>query len=197
MSKRGGRYIALGSSSTYNTVTDYRNLYPYIIRNRIAAQYGAIEHRNMGWSGAKSTDMINGIHRISNLEANLFTLQIGANDATSTTPVISKETTRDNNRTIIRRLKQTNPDAVIVVVTPHTLANADEDKYAAYRPYIIEAAQLEGVAYCDTSTAWTKAAAATYLADALHANDAGHVKVADVLWPVVQATAATWLQKLG
>ncbi|SDC70379.1 Lysophospholipase L1 [Paenibacillus sp. UNCCL117] len=194
--RRGGRYLAVGSSSTYNTVTDGSKLYPKIIAERIREQYGAIKYDNIGWSGAKASDASKSLETFGIYnEVDLITINIGANDAYANAPAAD---VKPHMVRIVKAFKSRNPKAHIILCNPHTLTPAaNETRLVAYRTMFGEVASETGIDLCHFEQAWTPAeAAGTNLnADNLHMNDTGHAKVAEILWTVVQT--GEWLKKIG
>lgn len=194
----GGLYLSIGSSTTwcnYESGALGIDLFPTKIANAIKSNYGKIKHLNKGIGGATSTTYLSEAYWWSRLEPDLVTIGLGMNDCVNDS--IGTSTFSNNISSIIDIVKQSNPKATIILCAPANTSDPARIPYiSSYRSALNNIASAKNVFYCDFSTAYTSAQISTYTTDGIHANKAGHGLLYNVLWPIVENSAATWLSSL-
>lgn len=198
---KGGLYLAIGDSVTwcnYESGATGTDLYATKIADSIRANYGNIKHINKGLGGNDSTELLNNLYWYARMAPDLVTIAIGMNDCAS--QAIPVATYQSNLSAIIDKLRQKNPNVVIILCAPSGTTSSTRTSYIAdYRTAMQTVATSKNVAFCNfTATGGvTDANAATYTTDGIHPNKTGHTMLYNLLYPVIQNAAANWLNTLG
>lgn len=191
--RKGGLYLAIGDSITWTLVTKGADLYASRITTAISSNYAPIRHINKGIGGATSTELVDNLYWSTTFTPDLVTVGIGMND--SANQGVAVATYQTNLEKIVDALKSRNPEVHIILCKPGRTTDGTRTPYIqAYRDAMATVATNKNVSICNFDTAWTAGEDATYLQDGIHPNSAGHAKLYDVLWPIVQKGA--WLSRL-
>lgn len=207
---KGGRYLVLGDSTSYYNVTsgtdfvDGTNLYCHRLAGWIRDNYSPVEIIHKGVSGWTTTDLTtqgNFRWALNVGEVDLVTIGIGVNDVYKS---ISTSTIQTNLQNVINRLKKSNPNVLIFLCSPATVGatnpngNMTDTSLAPVRSmYDTLASSNTNVFVCHFENAWTTAQTGTYTYDGLHPNATGHGALFNLLQPIVQTNASSWLNSLG
>ena len=199
---KGGTYLALGDSITwknYATGATGNDLYATKLATAIQTNYGNIKHINKGIGGSTSTSFLAQSFWWNRIKADIVTIGLGMND--SANAGVSTSTYSANLTSIIALIRKHNPKVAIILCSPSTTNDANRTPYiAGYRTAMATVATNTGCAYCDFSSAWTTSTGDmnTYVfTDGIHPNQAGHTALYNLLYPIVQTAAATFLTSLG
>jgi lysophospholipase L1-like esterase len=186
--RKGGTYLALGDSITFGSssgsLAEYTS-YPSKTAKAIRDNYGRCRLLNKAISGWKTVDFLTNQYYWSRIEADLITLHIGQND------IASSVTTADfqaNLEKIVDLIKDLNPNTEIILCSISRRSDAYANNVDPYRTVVANVAASRGLKLCKFEDAWLQADTATYTTDGLHPNAAGHSKLYDVLYPVIQTT---------
>jgi hypothetical protein len=120
---RGGTFLAIGDSITWNSIygttapaiNDGAH-YNFLTANWIRTNKGNIQLVNKGTGGATTSTIWNNRTFWANIRADLATIALGMNDAAN--GQISTATYQTNLTNIIGRLRVMNPNVRIVICTP-------------------------------------------------------------------------------
>ncbi|MFY0760185.1 SGNH/GDSL hydrolase family protein [Metabacillus dongyingensis] len=192
--RKGGVYLAIGDSITWTGATRGADLYAFRVREAIKTNYAPIRLINKGIGGSDSLDAVRNTTWHSMLDPDLITIGLGMNDAANN--VIPVTQYKDNLRKLIDNFRIKNSEVSIVLCTPSRSSEASRSDLASYRTAMAEVATEKNVGLARFENAFTDGEIATYCPDGIHPNSAGHQKLYDVLWPVIQSTADKWLNKL-
>lgn len=185
--RKGGLYVAMGDSVTWTSEVT-ATLYASRVHRSIVDTYAPVQHANKGVGGSDTKEWIDMIARnVLSLPFDLVTIGLGMNDSASD---VTGVTNYGNNlRTIVDRLKKRNPNVDIILCAPNHTSDSTRTPYIQnYRNQMQTVATEKNVKFCDFSQAFTTAEVSTYTLDGIHPNDAGHKKIYDLLWPIVQTT---------
>lgn len=122
-------WVAIGDSITYlNDHTDETgNRITKGYLSRVTDQLPNIRYVNQGHNGWKSTDIAENIERLGLIKADIYTVFLGTNDWWAGRPVGSIDDYKNNTgngtafgsfRIIINKIRQLNPEAKVVLITP-------------------------------------------------------------------------------
>lgn len=193
--------IVLGDSipTTIDPGALSSDLFPVIIRDRFLAAGHNVRLINICQPGTTSNQWDWWIKqgRIAAMKADMFITNLGMNDLSLATN-ITNGVTRNAHKNIVREIRKYNPKSPIIVnsVSPSDTGSAIANG-AGVRAEIAAAvgevhAAIAPVILADTSTAYTTADGTNFvIADQaagarVHANSAGHLKLADIIWTVSQ-----------
>lgn len=202
---KGGIYLAVGDSTTVWKPTKGNVPYPAKIAKLIADNYGRIQQINVGFPGTTTQDWMkrNNMLMGRNVEPDLVTICFGINDSYSGNAggwgVVPTATFQANIEAMVDHYKRMNPNVHIILCSSPTVGAGATPSNASVDPYrtaMATAATNKGVDLCPFETGWTTAEVGNYVdGDLLHPNDAGHQKLSDLLWPIVQTKY--WINTLG
>lgn len=203
--RKGGTYLALGDSTVYTKVAnnDGPSLYAGLLNNWINTNYSPIRYFNKGLSGTSSADWYPYLWKwgIGATDSpDLVTIGLGMNDGAQN---MTASTFQTNMQNLINVLKKRNPNVIIIICTPNTVTSSNgyvtETQLNVLRPVADTLATNNTNVYaCHFENAWTQANAGTYVnSDGIHPNVSGHQQLYNLLQPIIQTNAATWLNSLG
>lgn len=185
---KGGLYLAMGDSVTWTAPAE-TNGYPYpsVAWDLFNNNYSPIRHINKGYGGQTSSVLLQRYkYQVSAVKADLVTVCVGMNDCNG--DVIGVTTFENNLKTIVDRLRQHNPNVEIILCNiPPTNDPLRTPYVANYRAKIVSVATAKGTFLADFSTAYTNFT--TYAPDGIHANNAGHSILGNILYGVIQTTS--------
>jgi lysophospholipase L1-like esterase len=143
-------WVAIGDSITYlndhPNETGNRVVKGYL--SRVVAELPNVRYINQGHNGWKSSDIANKIESLGLVKADVYTVFLGTNDWWGGRPVGSIDDYKNNTgtnsvfgsfRIIINKIRQLNPEAKIVLITPMQrgdfvyLLNASNNAYGSYK----------------------------------------------------------------
>lgn len=192
---KGGLYLAIGDSTTYTNVTNGEDLYASKLWRAINSDYGSIRHLNKGVSGNDSSEMVNNLPWLITGKVDLVTIGVGMNDANLN--VVSVSSYTDNLKLMIDRLRYFNKDVKIILCSPNRSNDTNRSTLQQYRDAMSNVATLKSVGLVKFEDAFTDGQISTYTVDGIHPTSAGHQLLFNMLYPIVQSNASTWLNKLG
>ncbi|YCI79332.1 SGNH/GDSL hydrolase family protein [Bacillus sp. R1-10] len=186
---RAGTTLFGGDSNTFGlglTATTPYATYAAKIAKSITDNYGKCRFINKAISGWKSADFLTVPYYWTKVNADLLVINIGTNDCANSVPVA---TFKSNLEKTVDLARATNPDIEIILCSIARRSDAFANALDPYRAKVIDVATSKGTLLCKLEDAWLQADTATYMqADGLHLNNAGHQKIHDILWPVIQQT---------
>jgi lysophospholipase L1-like esterase len=205
--RKGGLYLAVGDSTVYNNLQNLDNWdgsksYAGRLTNWISDNYGAIKHLNKGLSGSTTRQWATYMMKWgTTFEPDLVTIGLSMNDQYNSIPSTETQT---NLQTLINRFKRNNPDVIIILCTPNTIAASNPNGYTddtVLNPFraVFDtlATNNTNVFVCHFENAWNTAQCGANTVDNLHPNGTGHGLLFNQLQPILQANASTWLNSLG
>lgn len=195
MAFKGGVYTAIGDSITwwtYNVPGKY--LYASKIADGFTINAKPIQHFNKGFGGATSQTLLDQLHHTAlGLPSDLITLGVGMNDCSvdnQSIPKVSLDDFKANIRKIVQRLRAHRPLVeIILLAIPPTNSESRLPTRQAYNDALASLADELGLYLADVSEAYTNEEIPTHTTDGIHPNQAGHQRLFDILWPVVQQTS--------
>ncbi len=175
--------LFFGNSLTAGMGLDPSSAFPDLIQNKINEMNADFRAINAGLSGETSAGGLSRIDWVLRQKVDVFVLELGANDGLRGLPL---ESTKQNLQSILDRVKQKYPGAVLVIAGMMVPPNMGEDYGNAFVKIFPELAQqnkaklipflLEGVAGVPDLN----------LPDGIHPNEEGHKIVADNVWKVLE-----------
>ena len=171
--------LFFGDSLTAGYGVGVERAYPAVIQARIDSLGLDFEVVNAGLSGETTAAGLRRIDWILRRPVAVFVLELGGNDGLRGLPL---EHTKENLQQILKRVREREPDAVLVVAgmrLPPNLGPLYIEQFRAIFPWLAERTGallipflLEGVG----------GDAAFMLPDGIHPTAEGHRLVADVVW---------------
>lgn len=182
---KGKTMLVMGDSTSWYS-PDNKNVYGTKIYKNILTNYGLCQYVNKGNGGATSTSLKNIMdYWILNIPFDLITIGVGMNDATNQAVSVTDYTANLNG--MIDTIRLYRPNVEIILCAPNNTSDSARTPYiASYRTAMQSVATNKNTLFCDFSQAFTDTA--TYTADGVHPNDAGHELIKNVLYPIIQTT---------
>jgi acyl-CoA thioesterase I len=182
--KTDTRYILFfGNSLTAGYGLDEKEAFPALIQQRLDSLGLAFTTINGGLSGETTSGGSNRIDWVLKQKVDIFVLELGANDVLRG---LDLSQTESNLRTILDKVKTSNPDVKLVLAgmqAPPNMGNDYTKRFASIFPKLAKEYNaalipflLEGVAMIP----------ALNLADGKHPNAAGQYMVRDNVWKVLE-----------
>lgn len=182
---KGKTMLVMGDSTSWYS-PDNKKVYGTKTYKNILTNYGLCQYVNKGNGGATSTSLLNILdYWILNIPFDLITVGIGMNDAANQAVSVTDYT--NNLNSMIDTIRLYRPNAEFILCAPNNTSEATRTPYiASYRTAMQSVATNKSTLFCDFSQAFTDTA--TYTADGIHPNDAGHELIKNILYPIIQTT---------
>lgn len=179
----GLRWLAIGDSITNNVgASIVTKSYIHQTRQLLRTNGFQCSLINAGISGIRSDEALtkykgNG----GRCDPDLVTIMIGTNDVTQ---AVSTSTFQTNLQNLINDIKMRKSvgQCQIVLMTLIFRNDSNFSQNASFNAIINGVASANNIPVVDTSTAISSA---SDLSDTLHPNDSGHLKIANMLYPVL------------
>lgn len=179
--------LFIGTSLTAGLGVPQSQSYPMLIARRIEDAGLPFRVVNAGVSGETSAGALRRIDWLTRQPFDIAVLETGANDMLRG---IEPEETERNIQQIVDRLRQANPDAVIVLAGMLALPNLGEAyarKFEAIYPRLAERNELPFVPFLLEGVGGERALNQD---DGVHPNADGHRVIADTVWQVLEPVLA-------
>lgn len=159
-----------------------RSAFPAVIQQKL--EDAGLPHRvvNAGLSGETSAGGVRRIDWVLRQPVDVFVLELGANDGLRGLPL---EMLRQNLQTILDRVRTKNPDARLVIAgmrMPTSMGDYAAEYDALYAPL----AEANDAALIPFLLDGVGGVPELNLPDGIHPTPAGHARVADNVWPVLE-----------
>jgi acyl-CoA thioesterase-1 len=182
-----GRIVVLGDSITAGYGLDPADAYPAILQRKIDAAGLAFEVVNAGVSGDTTAGGLRRINWALSAGADVLVVALGGNDGLRGIP---PEQTAENLAGIIQRARAKVPGLAIVVAGMEMPANLGPEFVGQFRavfPRVATANQAELVPFLLEGVGGVPE---LNQADQIHPNAAGHKRVAENVWAILQKVLA-------
>ncbi len=179
--------LFFGNSLSAGFGLDPAEAFPALIQHKIDTldlNYAVV---NAGLSGETSAGGLRRIEWLLQRKIEVLVLELGANDGLRG---LALEDTRRNLQGIIERTKQKYPQAQIVIAGMQVPPNLGKAYTQSFRALFPELARKNDAALIPFLLEGVGGVSALNLADGIHPNAAGHRKVAENVWKVLQPLLA-------
>jgi acyl-CoA thioesterase-1 len=182
--------VFFGDSLTYGYGLDDpgAEAYPALIAQKIAAAQLPWRVVNAGLSGDTSAGGLRRINWVLQRPIDLLVLALGANDGLRG---IAPDVTHDNLRGIVRRVREKDPNARIVLVGMRLPDSLGADYAAAFAAIFPDLAREEKLPLIPFLLAGVAGRPELNGPDAIHPTAAGHRMVAETVWQTLQPLLAS------
>lgn len=194
----GLRFVVLGDSTSVGVGTTPENSYPWLLATRLGDEYH-VELEVVGVGGATTADLADQqVDRALELDADLYLVEIGANDTTHGTPLRRVEAKISE---ALDRLQESGAGVVVAgppnmgtsPVMPQPLRMISGWRGNAVGRRIEEQARIRGIPYVDlaggTRREFSENPVKYYSEDWFHPGAEGYRLWAEVMYPAVEAEA--------
>lgn len=183
------RVVALGDSLTAGYGLEVEQAYPALLERRLRAAGLDVQVVNAGVSGDTSAGGLSRLDWSLDGDVRVLIVALGGNDALRGLGV---EQLKTNLSTIIRRAQAKKLEVVLAgMEAPPNLGTAHT---SAFRAVYRDVASEYGVAFLPFLLEGVAGVAHLNQQDGIHPNAAGTERVADNLWPLVEAAVRKALQ---
>lgn len=178
-----GRVLIFGDSITAGYGIDKENAYPALIQEKVDSLGWDFKIINGGSSGETSAGGVRRIDWMLQQPVDVFILELGGNDGLRG---VDLEDTKKNLQTIIDKVEEKYPDAVIILAGMQVPPNLGPEYTQQFREMFPDLAEendiglipflLEGVGGEDDLN----------LSDGIHPNEEGHSILAETVWDTLE-----------
>lgn len=180
------KVVALGDSLTAGLGLDSREAYPALLDARLRDAGYAVEVVNAGVSGDTTAGGLRRLDWSIDPSVRVMIVALGGNDALRGLPLSEM---RRNLAAIIERAQAR--QVTVILAGLEAPPNLGPEHTAAFRQVYRDLASQYRVAFLPFLLAGVAGDPTLNQADAVHPNAAGARKVADLLWPYVEAAVRT------
>lgn len=175
--------MILGDSLTSGYGIDPDEAYPALLQAKIDA--AGLPHRvvNAGLSGDTSAGGLRRIDWMLRQPVDVFVVALGGNDGLRG---VDPAETRRNLIGILRRVRERNPEAKLVVAGMQMSPTMGRDYTEAFRATFPAVAEETGAALIPFLLDGVGGVPEMNLPDGIHPTPAGHRRIAEVVWPVLE-----------
>jgi acyl-CoA thioesterase I len=175
--------LFFGDSITAGYGLDEEQAFPALIQEKI--DENGLNYRvvNAGSSGETSAGGLRRVDWILQQKVDLFVLELGGNDGLRG---IDPENTKNNLQGIMDKVKESYPDAVIVLTGMEAPPNMGQDYTQAFRSVFSDLAEANDVIYLPFILEGVAGDPDLNLPDGIHPTDEGHEIIAENLWNVLR-----------
>lgn len=186
-------YAAIGDSLTYGAgVNDYSESYPYLVAQKLSANYGAVILKNFSYQGATTDNIINDLlPNAAESNPDVVTILVGVNDAHN---FVTPQKFRANYENILKTLKSKTRATIYAISIPKIGSNSAylppfsfyfSGKVDRYNKIIKDLSAQYDVKYIDITTPtlnWVYRDGVNYSADSFHPSAAGYKIFSDLIY---------------
>jgi acyl-CoA thioesterase I len=175
--------LFFGDSITAGYGLDEEQAFPALIQQKI--DENGLNYRvvNAGSSGETSAGGVRRADWILQQHVDIFVLELGGNDGLRG---IDPADTKKNLQDIMDKVKETYPDAIIVLTGMEAPPNMGQDYTASFRAVYSELAEANDVVYYPFILEGVAGDPDLNLPDGIHPDEEGHEIIAGLLWEVLQ-----------
>ena len=175
--------IFFGDSITAGYQLDPEEAFPARIQERLDSLQLDYTVINAGLSGETTTGGRNRINWILNQKADIFVLELGANDGLRGIPLSE---TRENLQAMIDMVWAKNADTRIILAGMQIPPNLGQDYTAEFRQLFSELAEINKIPLIPFLLEGVAGIPELNLEDGIHPTPEGHVILADNVWKVLE-----------
>jgi acyl-CoA thioesterase I len=175
--------LFLGTSLTAGQGLDPGQAYPALIQKKIDAAGLAYRVVNAGVGGDTSADALGRLEWLLRQKVDVLVLETGANDALRGQDPAA---TRENIRAILARAREHSPAPRLVLVGMEAPRNLGADYVRRFRAIYPELARESGAALVPFLLEGVGGVESLNQADGIHPTAAGHQRMADTVWRVLE-----------
>ncbi len=175
--------LFFGDSLTSGYNIDLGDAYPAIIGDKLRENGLSCRVVNAGLSGETTAGGLRRVDWILRREIDVFVLALGGNDALRG---FDPKTTRENLKTILERVRERYPDALLVLAgmrAPPNMGNDYTNAFAAIYPDLAEELDLPLIPFLLEGMAVDPE---YNLDDLIHPNERGHRVIAETVWETLE-----------
>ena len=173
-----GKIVFLGDSLTAGYGLDPEYAFPKLVEKALQEENSGVTVINAGLSGDTSAGGLQRMDWILRQSIDVFVVALGANDALRGLPI---ESTRDNLKGIVEKVRSSHPEARIILAGMLAPPNMGEAYRAAFDKIYPEVAEAESIELIPFLLDGVAGDAKLNLADGIHPNAAGHQKIARIV----------------
>ena len=178
------RLVFFGDSLTSGYRIPSVQAYPSLIQQRLAFEGHNWIVKNAGVIGDSSEDGLKRVNKELELPIDLFVLALGVNDAEDG---VSAAAVAANLSAIIERVKKASPGARLVVVGVRLSSMMSSAQQAEYGRMYAALGEKEKAVFISDLMDGIAGNEELMLSDRVHPNAAGHMAIAEKMWPVLSA----------
>ncbi len=171
--------LCVGTSLTAGYGLDPEQAYPALLQRRVDAEGRGYSVVNAGVSGETSAGALRRVDWLMRRPVAVFVLETGANDGLRGQ---DPESTRDNIRAILERVRQQQPPPRVLLAGMRTLTNYGPEYARRFRSIYPELARQNGVALLPFLLEGVAGNPTLNLPDGIHPNAEGQARIAEVVW---------------
>ena len=175
--------LFLGTSLTAGQGLDPEQAYPALIQKKIDAAGLGYRVVNAGLGGDTSADALGRLDWLLRQKVDVLVVETGANDALRGQDPAA---TRENIRAILARAREHSPPPRLVLVGMEAPRNLGDDYVRRFRAIYPELARESGAALVPFLLEGVGGVASLNQADGIHPTAAGHERMAETVWRVLE-----------
>lgn len=176
--------VFFGNSLTAGMGVQPEQAFPAIIQDKINQAGLNYKVVNAGLSGETTAGGVSRINWIlKNNDIDIFVLELGANDGLRGIPLAQ---TRQNLKTIIEKVRASEPGVKIILTGMQVPPNMGEDYASEFKSIFPEIAKTQNVKLVPFLLEGVGGEKQLNQSDGIHPNPAGHKILADNVWQVLQ-----------
>lgn len=181
--RTGKKIIFFGDSLTAGYQLDPEEAFPARIQEKIDSLELGYTVINAGLSGETTSGGLNRIQWILNQQADVFVLELGANDGLRGIPLTE---TRKNLQSMIDIVRSKNSDTKIILAGMQIPPNLGQDYTTEFRNMFYELAEENQISLIPFLLEGVAGNPELNLADGIHPTPEGHQIVASNVWEVLR-----------
>jgi acyl-CoA thioesterase-1 len=175
--------LFLGTSLTAGQGLDPEQAYPALIQKKIDAAGLGYRVVNAGLGGDTSADALGRLDWLLRQKVDVLVVETGANDALRGQDPAA---TRENIQAILARAREHSPPPRLVLVGMEAPRNLGDDYVRRFRAIYPELARESGAALVPFLLEGVGGVASLNQADGIHPTAAGHERMAETVWRVLE-----------
>lgn len=175
--------VFLGTSLTAGQGLDPEEAYPALIQKKIDAAGLGFRVVNAGVGGDTSADALGRLDWLLRQRVDVLVVETGANDALRGQDPAA---TRENIRAILKRAREHSPAPRLMLVGMEAPRNLGGDYVRRFHAIYPELARESGAALVPFLLEGVGGVEALNQADGIHPTAAGHERMADTVWRVLE-----------
>lgn len=174
--------VFFGDSITAGFGVERSQAFPALIEDRFEDSGYDIVVRNAGVSGETTAGGLRRIDWVLNQHIDVIVIELGGNDGLRGIPVAE---TRSNLEAIIRKVKETYPDAHVVLAGMQLPPNLGQTYTTAFANLFSEVATAEEVTLIPFILEGVGGVPELNQSDGIHPTASGHEVIAEHIWPTM------------
>lgn len=191
----GDRIIVfLGNSLSAGFGVDTEEAFPSLIQDKIDSLGWPFRVMNAGVSGETTSGGLSRIDWLLRQRVDVLVVELGGNDGLRGIPT---EVTKRNLEDIVEKTKGTRPDVTIILTGMQLPPNLGIDYTRRFRAIYAEVAQENGVHLIPFLMEGVGGVDSMMQGDGIHPNRAGHRKMAENVWDVLEPILEEMLEPVA